>query len=43
MAGGAVAATAYAMLKMGTGHLLITDPTPRRAAGLVNNLSQFFE
>ena len=42
-AGGAGAATAYAMLKMGTAHLQIIDTTPGRAAGLVKNLSQFFD
>jgi shikimate dehydrogenase len=42
-AGGAGAATAYAMLKMGTAHLQIIDTTPGRAASLVKNLSQFFE
>ena len=42
-AGGAGAATAYAMLKLGTGHLTIIDALPARAAGLVQNLSQFFD
>ena len=42
-AGGAGAATAYAMLKLGAGHLTIIDALPSRAAGLVQNLSQFFD
>jgi shikimate dehydrogenase len=42
-AGGAGAATAYAMLKLGTANLEITDTIPGRAAGLVKNLSQFFD
>ena len=42
-AGGAGAATAYAMLKLGVGHLTIIDALPARAAGLVQNLSQFFD
>jgi shikimate dehydrogenase len=42
-AGGAGAATAYAMLKLGTAHLAITDTIPGRAAALVKNLSQFFD
>ena len=42
-AGGAGAATAYAMLKLGAGHLTIIDALPARAADLVKNLSQFFE
>lgn len=42
-AGGAGAATAYALLKMGTAHLQIVDTTPGRAASLVQNLRQFFE
>ena len=42
-AGGAGAATAYAMLKMGAAHLQIIDSTPGRAATLVKNLSQFFD
>jgi len=41
-AGGAGAATAYAMLKLGTRHLTIIDTLPSRAAGLVQNLSKFF-
>jgi shikimate dehydrogenase len=41
-AGGAGAATAYAMLKLGAAHLTILDTLPARAAGLVRNLSQFF-
>jgi len=42
-AGGAGAATAYALLTMGTEHLQILDTTPGRAASLVHNLSQFFD
>ncbi len=42
-AGGAGAATAYALLTMGTAHLQIVDTTPGRAASLVRNLCQFFE
>ena len=42
-AGGAGAATAYAMLKMGAAHLQIIDSTPGRAATLAKNLSQFFD
>jgi shikimate dehydrogenase len=42
-AGGAGAATAYAMLKMGAKHLEIVDTAPERADALVKNLSQFFE
>jgi shikimate dehydrogenase len=42
-AGGAGAATAYAMLKLGTEHLVIVDALPSRAAGLVQNLSKFFD
>ena len=42
-AGGAGAATAYAMLKLGAGHLTIIDALPARAAGLVQNLSKFFD
>ena len=42
-AGGAGAATAYAMLTMGAKHLQIVDTTPERAEALVKNLSQFFE
>ncbi len=42
-AGGAGAATAYAMLKLGAAHLGITDTIPGRAAALVKNLSQFFD
>jgi shikimate dehydrogenase len=42
-AGGAGAATAYALLTMGTEHLQIVDTTPGRAASLVQNLSQFFD
>jgi shikimate dehydrogenase len=41
-AGGAGAATAYAMLKLGTERLSIVDTSPGRAADLVNNLSRFF-
>jgi len=41
-AGGAGAATAYAMLKMGAKHLQIADTAPERANALVKNLSQFF-
>jgi shikimate dehydrogenase len=42
-AGGAGAATAYALLKLGAGHLTIIDALPARAAGLVQNLSKFFD
>jgi shikimate dehydrogenase len=42
-AGGAGAATAYAMLKLGTKHLTLIDAVPARAAGLVENLSKFFD
>lgn len=42
-AGGAGAATAYTMLKLGAGHLTIIDSLPARAAGLVQNLSKFFD
>jgi quinate/shikimate dehydrogenase (NAD+) len=42
-AGGAGAATAYAMLKLGAGHLTIIDTLPARAAGLVQNLAKFFD
>ena len=42
-AGGAGAATAYAMLKLGAKHLHIVDTTAERADALVKNLSQFFE
>jgi shikimate dehydrogenase len=42
-AGGAGAATAYAMLKMGAAHVQVIDTTPGRAATLVKNLSQFFD
>jgi shikimate dehydrogenase len=42
-AGGAGAATAYAMLKLGAANLEITDTIPGRAAALVKNLSRFFE
>ena len=42
-AGGAGAATAYAMLKLGAANLGITDTIPGRAAALVKNLSQFFD
>jgi shikimate dehydrogenase len=42
-AGGAGAATAYAILKLGAAHLGISDTTPGRAASLVKNLSQFFD
>jgi len=42
-AGGAGAATAYALLTMGTKHLQIIDTTPGRAASLVQNLSKFFD
>jgi shikimate dehydrogenase len=42
-AGGAGAATAYAMLKLGAAHLHIVDSAPDRANALVNNLSQFFD
>jgi shikimate dehydrogenase len=42
-AGGAGAATAYAMLKLGAGHLTIIDTLPARAAGLVQNLANFFD
>jgi shikimate dehydrogenase len=42
-AGGAGAATAYAMLKLGAASLGITDSIPGRAAALVKNLSQFFD
>jgi len=41
-AGGAGAATAYALLKMGATHVQIVDTAPDRAANLVKNLSQFF-
>jgi shikimate dehydrogenase len=41
-AGGAGAATAYAMLKHGVGRLDIVDPAPGRAAALVENLRRFF-
>jgi shikimate dehydrogenase len=41
-AGGAGAATAYAMLKLGAAHLCIVDAVPERAAALVDNLSIFF-
>jgi shikimate dehydrogenase len=42
-AGGAGAATAYAMLNMGTKHLILVDSTPSRAESLARNLSQFFD
>lgn len=42
-AGGAGAATAYAMLKLGASHLTIIDALPTRAANLVQNLSKFFD
>jgi shikimate dehydrogenase len=42
-AGGAGAATAYAVLKLGAGHLTIVDRAPERAASLVQNLCQFFD
>ena len=42
-AGGAGAATAYSMLKLGAANIGITDTMPGRAAGLVKNLSQFFD
>jgi len=41
-AGGAGAATAYAMLKLGAAHLCIVDSVQERAAALVDNLSRFF-
>lgn len=41
-AGGAGAATAYAMLKLGAAHLCIVDAVPERAVALVDNLSKFF-
>jgi shikimate dehydrogenase len=41
-AGGAGAATAYAMLKLGAEHLCIVDAVPERAVALVDNLSKFF-
>ncbi len=42
-AGGAGAATAYAMLKLGTARLGIYDTVSGRAADLVDNLSRFFD
>jgi shikimate dehydrogenase len=41
--GGAGAATAYAMLKLGTRHLTLIDAVPSRAAGLLENLAKFFD
>ncbi len=41
-AGGAGAATAYAMLKLGAGRLYIVDPVPGRAQALAANLARFF-
>ncbi len=42
-AGGAGAATAYTLLKLGASHVGIADTMPGRAASLVKNLSQFFD
>jgi shikimate dehydrogenase len=42
-AGGAGAATAYSLLKLGVHHLSILDTLPGRAASLIRNLSQFFD
>ncbi len=42
-AGGAGAATAYALLKMGAKHLQIVDTARERANALLKNLSQFFD
>jgi len=41
-AGGAGAATAYAMLKMGAGHLAIIDPDVARAEALVERYARLF-
>lgn len=41
-AGGGGSATAYAMLKMGAGHLTIIDTDPARASALVTNLQTLF-
>ena len=41
-AGGAGAATAYSMLKMGTGHITIFDLDPARGAGLVARCAALF-
>lgn len=41
-AGGAGAATAYAMLSLGAGHVTIFDAEPARAAALVRNLQGSF-
>jgi shikimate dehydrogenase len=41
-AGGAGAATAYAMLKMGVGHLTLVDPEVNRAAMLAARLGSIF-
>jgi len=42
-AGGAGAATAYAMLSLGASHLCIVDTVPGRAAALVQNLAKAFD
>jgi len=42
-AGGAGAATAYALLKLGVEQLSILDTVPERAAALAGNLAQHFE
>jgi shikimate dehydrogenase len=42
-AGGAGAATAYAMLSLGAGHLSIVDRVPGRAQALAQNLAKVFD